>query len=234
MNLKTAANNLARLIEQAGLDAIDEFAAKHDNAAIPALVRQCIKDVDRMAETFDSAVSNAIRERDVVWLKAHDADRTDYACGLTEEDIKGMVQRGCKEYPALDVAIARFPYRLLLPWEKRRDGYWNADCPCGGSLCGVLTEHERIGVEAWHFSDAVVQFNAEETERYARIHRFAFAPENNEWLARWFELCAESYAAQRKSTIAGATQEQFEVLQLQDAHRKNLMDRLKLAKEYHR
>lgn len=123
----------------------------------------------------------------------------------------------------------QFPYKLLLPWEKRRDGYWNADCPCGSALCGVSTEHERIGVEAWHFSEE--HSSAEHSGNgvpATDVHRVAFAPDNAAWLKVWFELCAEVYAAQRRSTIAGAAEEQYQMLQKQDAHRKELLKRMQM------
>jgi len=57
---------------------------------------------DFTRKVVDDFTKRVQKERDVLWLKAHGADRTDYACGLSEDDIKGMVKRGCKEYPAAD------------------------------------------------------------------------------------------------------------------------------------
>lgn len=46
MNLKTAANTLARLVQQGCIGAIDKWFYEKDNMAMPALIRQAIKDVD--------------------------------------------------------------------------------------------------------------------------------------------------------------------------------------------
>ena len=46
MNLKTAANNLARIVEQSCLEAVDTYFVRLGNEAMPKLLRQAIKDVD--------------------------------------------------------------------------------------------------------------------------------------------------------------------------------------------
>lgn len=46
MNLKTAANNLARMIQQCGLVAVDDFFGQKNNPAPGRVIRQMIEDVD--------------------------------------------------------------------------------------------------------------------------------------------------------------------------------------------
>lgn len=120
-------------------------------------------------------------------------------------------------------ATPQFPYRLLLQWHQRKDGYWNADCPCGGALCGVETEHERIGVEAWHFSNVMNSELDEKRNRFNDKHRLAFAPENAEWLKKWWELSARQWKCQREATnYRDSTIVAAEVLPIQDLMRYEL------------
>lgn len=120
----------------------------------------------------------------------------------------------------------QFPYRLLLRWEKRQDGLWNADCPCGAALCGT-PEHERIASEAWHFSNAMNTELDEKRNKWNDKHRIAFAPENAAWLEKWWELSARVWKCQRESknyfesTIVAA-----EVLPIQDLMRHELFESL--------
>ena len=39
---------------------------------------------------------------------------------------------------------------IHLIWYQRDDGYWNAECECGATICGVR-DFERSASEAWHF-----------------------------------------------------------------------------------
>lgn len=123
--------------------------------------------------------------------------------------------------------IARFPYRMILEWQLRKDGLWVADCPCGACLCGC-EEHMRIAHEALHFANSGVSELDEERNRYNDKHALAFAPDNKAWLARWWELSARNWEAHRTApSYYEATGTSVEVLPLQDQMRKELFRGLK-------
>jgi hypothetical protein len=104
-----------------------------------------------------------------------------------------------------------FPYVLRLTWFQRRDGLWNADCPCGSALCGS-EKHMQIQHEAWHFSQA---------DR-AVVHTRVFSARERKRLAEWFELSGRTWEAQRTLTPLEATRVVFEL----DAPMQRLRDRM--------
>ena len=47
--------------------------------------------------------------------------------------------------------LAAFMPALTLHWAQRKDGRWNADCPCGATLCG-FESHTRLQAETVHLA----------------------------------------------------------------------------------
>ena len=51
--------------------------------------------------------------------------------------------------------------KLMLNWKQREDGLWNADCPCGATLCGFMKSERKQAEEVHALSDAreIIELN---------------------------------------------------------------------------
>lgn len=104
--------------------------------------------------------------------------------------------------------LAAFLPALTLHWAQRKDGRWNADCPCGATLCG-FEAHDRLQAETIHLGE----------DRSKAMHAAMLQPENANLLRAWFGLSAVALRCQREEPGPGVGRERFEILRLMDVLR---------------
>lgn len=97
---------------------------------------------------------------------------------------------------------------FTLHWAPRSDRLWNADCPCGATLCG-WAEHRRLEAETAHLAE----------ERHKPHHAAMLQPGNANLLRAYFALADVAAKCQREEAGPGVGRERFEILRLMDVLR---------------